>query len=62
MLFEYNHMGLEAMPDKTYNQTNKKKNHFLFKIGKEKKQLYKNSIQQFSCWQRTLFSTQQANL
>lgn len=25
MLFEYNHMGLEAMPDKTYNQTNEKK-------------------------------------
>lgn len=45
----------------TIKQT-KKKNHFLFKIGKEKKQLYKNSIQQFSCWQRTLFSTQQANL
>lgn len=25
MLFEYNHMGLEAMPDKTYNQINEKK-------------------------------------
>lgn len=39
-----------------------KKKNFLFKMGKEKKQHYKNSIQQFSCCQRTLFSTQQINL
>lgn len=40
-----------------------KKTFFLkWEKKRKRKQLYKNSIQQFSCCQRTLFSTQQANL